>query len=260
MANRYTFGDGTLAAERLALLARVFEPASAPLVRSAVPPGADVVLDLGCGPGATTRMIARECRPRLALGLDASPRFVAAAREGVEAEGGDGGDGGARDGAVAFAVHDVTAVPFPRAPVDAVYARFLLAHLADPLGLVDRWRTQLRPGGVLVLDEIEDMTVPGGTLRAYEDLVTALVAAEGGTMCAGPLLAPLGGTCVEHPVDAATAARLYAMNLATWGPDAVARGLADEPGLDELAAGLAAVQEAPGRATVLWTLRHVVLR
>ena len=243
---RYTFGDGDVAAERLGVVASVFEPASRPLVAAAVPPGADVVVDLGCGPGHTTRLLARVCRPRVVLGLDMSDRFVARARLLSAAEPG-----------VAFAVHDVTAVPFPapaRAP-DAVYARFLLSHLPEPLAVVERWRSTLRPGGALVLDELEDIATPPGVFTDYEDLVTALVAAEGADMYAGRALAPLGGEVVHLDVDATAAARMFGMNLATWGPDAVRRGLVDDAGVERLAAGLAAVTGG----AVPWALRQIVL-
>jgi hypothetical protein len=47
---RYTFGDGDLAAQRLALVASVYEDSSRALLASAVPAGCDTVVDLGCGP------------------------------------------------------------------------------------------------------------------------------------------------------------------------------------------------------------------
>jgi len=250
MTGRYTFGDTDLAAERLALVAEIFDPISRDFLDRAVPAGADLALDLGCGPGFTTRLLAEVGGARRTVGLDRSAHFVELARE--------------RHGSdrVGFAVHDVTAVPLPGAPADVVHARLLLAHLPDPRGLVDRWRAQLRPGGVLVLDEIESMTTPPGPLRRYEDLVVALVAAEGGTMCAGPLLAGpggLGGRCPEVDVDAGRAARMYGMNLATWRHEARRRGLAVDAELDRLAADLADLAEHPTDDVVHWVLRQIAV-
>jgi len=253
MAGQYTFGDGDRAAERLGLVAEIFDPLSRQFLEDAVAPGADLALDLGCGPGYTTRLLADVGGARRTVGLDRSEHFVDLARR--------------RHGSdhIGFAVHDVTAVPLPGAPADVVHARLLLAHLPDPRGLVDRWRSQLRPAGLLVLDEIESMTTPPGPLRRYEDLVVALVAAEGGAMCAGPLLADLGGRCPEIDVDAARAARMYGMNLATWRHEARRRGLAGDAELDRLAGDLAELAELGHQAEhptgdpVHWVLRQIAL-
>ena len=78
-------------------------------------------------------------------------------------------------------------------------------------------------------------------------------------MYAGPLLAALGGRCVDVHVDTAVAARMYAMNLATWREDARARGLAGSDELDRIAEGLATLRSHPGAGSVRWVLRQVVL-
>jgi len=244
---RYTFGDSELAARRLATVAEVFEATSRRLIASSMPAGMRIALDLGCGPGYTTRLIAQVSRPHRVLGLDSSARFLDLARELTNEPG------------VAFGVHDVTAMPLPEAPVDALYARLLLAHLRDPLARVESWMTQLRAGGVLVLEEVEAIEAPDGVLREYESLVARLVAAEGGSMYAGPLLAPRGGRCVDVHVDTAVAARMYAMNLETWREDARERGLAGPDELDRIAEGLATLRSHPGAGSVRWVLRQVVL-
>jgi len=249
VAGKYTFGDSDLAAERMALVAQVFEPSSRALLARAVPAGTGIALDLGCGPGHTTRMVADVSRPRRTLGVDGSERYVELARATTS------------DPTVGFVHHDVTALPLPEAPVDVVYARLLLAHLPDPPGLVERWSSQVRDGGVVVVDEVESIEAPPGVLREYEDLVVALVAAEGGPMYAGPLLAPLGGECVEVMVDAGVASRMYGMNLATWRDRALGLGLAGPADLDRVAAGLERV--ADGRDDldpVRWVLRQLVVR
>jgi trans-aconitate 2-methyltransferase len=248
VADRYTFGDSDLAAQRMALVAEVFGPSSRALLERTVPRGRELALDLGCGPGHSTRMLAEVCRPRRTLGVDGSERYVELARATTQ------------DPAVGFVHHDVTRLPLPEAPVDVVYARLLLAHLPDPPGLVERWRTQLQPGGVVVADEVESIEAPPGVLRDYEELVVALVAAEGGPMYAGPLLAPLGGDCVEVLVDAAVAARMYGMNLATWRDRALGLGLASPDDLDRVAAGLGRLVDGQGgQGPVRWVLRQLAV-
>jgi SAM-dependent methyltransferase len=243
----YTFGDDEVAVHRIGLVAEVFAASSrALLARATAGLGRrDRAVDLGCGPGHTTRLLAEVSRAGRTLGLDASDRYLATARAATT------------DPGVGYAVHDVTHLPLPGAPADVVYARLVLAHLPEPLALARAWLTQVRPGGALVLEEVEHIEAPPGVLRAYEDLVTALVAAEGGTMTAGPLIAPLGGEPVEVPVDRAAAARMFALNLSVWGDDAVRRGLATPADVAGLADGLDALRSGP---PVGWTLRQVVCR
>jgi hypothetical protein len=79
----YAFGDTSLAARCLALLADVFEPPSrAFLERFAGPVSSgaeplDLAVDLGCGPGHSTRLVATMVGARRTLGLDQSGSFVA---------------------------------------------------------------------------------------------------------------------------------------------------------------------------------------
>lgn len=247
MASTYTFGDGDLARRRLDLLAEVYGPSSRALLAELAPAAPATAVDLGCGPGHTTRMVAEVCRPARTIGVDVSARYVDHARATVGRPG------------ISFVARDVTAVPLPGAPAGLVYARMLLSHLADPLDVVARWRTQLAPGGVLVLEEVEAIEAPPGVLADYERLVTALVADGGGTMAIGSALgAALGGRAVDVPVDVVDAARMFGLNLAAWGADAVGRGLATAAEIDRLARQLA-VLAATGRgaAAVRWVLRQI---
>src|SRR6188768_1424461 len=117
LADRYTFGDGPLAADRLALLAATYEPSSARLLRMCASLASRRAVDLGCGPGHSTRLLHALVGPASTVGLDSSPDHVARARatalSGVE-----------------YAVADVTRTPLPGdAPADLLYCRFLLTHL-----------------------------------------------------------------------------------------------------------------------------------
>ena len=132
----YAFGDSAPAARRLGLLADVFEPPSraflAEFARVAGDP-VDLAVDLGCGPGHSTQLVASVVGARRTLGLDQSGSFVALAEAGAPP-------------GVEFAVHDVTVVPFPSPPAGLVYGRFLLSHLPDPPATLAAWATQLAPG------------------------------------------------------------------------------------------------------------------
>src|SRR4051794_17612598 len=69
---RYAYGDSDLAAERLALVATVFEPTSREFVQAAAPRSPALAVDLGCGPGHTTRLLHEATGAARTLGLDAS--------------------------------------------------------------------------------------------------------------------------------------------------------------------------------------------
>ena len=58
-------------------MARDFEPVSRAFLLQAAPRGCARALDLGCGPGFTTRLLAELCAPHELIGLDASAAFVA---------------------------------------------------------------------------------------------------------------------------------------------------------------------------------------
>src|SRR3954451_13842826 len=103
----YTFGDTPLAIERLRMLAEVFEPASRAFLEDTVTTPPRRALDLGCGPGASTRLLASVTGAAATVGLDASPSFVAAASVAAPA-------------GVEFACRDVTDLPWPFAPADLV--------------------------------------------------------------------------------------------------------------------------------------------
>ncbi|HEX9888731.1 MAG TPA: class I SAM-dependent methyltransferase [Nitriliruptorales bacterium] len=247
----YTFGDTELAAERLRLLARVFDPASARFLRARLPVGLGTVVDLGCGPGTTTRLIAEVSEPRRVVGIDSSAAFLDAARKVTGTLVGPT--------TIAYVQHDATELPLPEAPVDAIYARMLLAHLPDPLVIARRWQTQLSADGLLLLDDVQDIEAPDGPLASYEDLVVRLVGTEGGLMYAGRALAPLGGDVVDHRVMVADAAAMFAMNLRTWRARALDAGLATRHELDGLADRLDQLATSTGGDTVRWTLRQVAV-
>jgi SAM-dependent methyltransferase len=240
---RYTFGDDEPAVQRLRLVAEAYAPVSRPLLEAHVPKGAPLVVDAGCGPGFSTELIAQVCRPRGLVGVDASEAFLRSARERVPT--------------AEFVSHDVTVLPFPTSPADVIYARLVLAHLGDPVGILDRWRQHLAPGGVIISEELEGIEAPAGPLRDYDDLSSAMVRRGGGVMCAGPLLAHLGGRCLPVLASAALAARIYSFNVRLWREQADTCGADDD--LARLERALAHVVERDDDDTVAWVVRQTVL-
>jgi SAM-dependent methyltransferase len=262
----YAFGDGPAAARRLDLLAELFEPASRQFLERVAdreglagqdgPAGRPgLAVDLGCGPGHTTRLVAEVLRPDRAIGLDQSEFFVALA----------GGD----PPAVGFAVHDVTRVPFPCPPADVCYGRLLLSHLPDPRAVLAAWATQLAHGGLLLADEVERIHTDLPALRGYLEVAAALLATRGQTLEVGQVLArlpdPPGLVRRDDRIGhldppAARAAAMFALNLAVWRGEAVRAGVATAGELDRLAGDLAAVADGSVNGTIRWDLRQLVLQ
>ena len=258
----YAFGDTDIAARRLEVVAQVYGPSSRALLRSAVsrPPG--LAYDLGCGPGYTTALVSDATRARRTVGLDSSAANVARARASAPAGAEPTGEF-----AVEFAVHDVLRLPFPAGPADLVYCRLLLAHLPDPAAAVLDWATQLTPGGLVVVEEIEWISTSHSLLRAHLSIAEALVAASGARMCAGPLLDSLNrepalecrlAQISEVPVRESRAAAMFGMNVAAWGSRPVALGVCSQTEIDELAAGLATLADSPGEGEITWGMHQAV--
>ena len=252
----YAFGDSPLAADRLALVARVFAASSRAFLAETVDAPPALALDLGCGPGHSTRLVAETTRAHRTLGIDRSPAFLERA-----------GAGAIRD--IEFVAHDVTELPLPGAPADLVYARLVLAHLPDPARQAAAWTTQLAADGVLLLDEVEWIETSHPVLAHYEELVLEVVAAHGGASYAGPIIdampSPEGVARARSDlrlvaVTTADAARMYGMNLANWrdDPHIAQRCTADE--LDGLAARLVELARDARGSDITWGIRQIAFR
>jgi SAM-dependent methyltransferase len=248
----YSFGDTATAGERLAHVARVFEAPSRALLGASGRAGCALAVDVGCGPGHTTRLVHEVVRCRRTVGLDASAAFVeAAARE-------------ARAG-IEFVQHDALALPFPTGPADLIYARFLVTHLADPARAIRGFASQLRPAGRLLLEEVESIETDFAPFRRYLALVEAMLAARGQCLMVGARMQALAeGLSVvssrvcPHPVPARDAATMFSLNLVQLRHNEDVRRQATTAELDALAAELADARGAGG-APVAWGLRQLVI-
>jgi SAM-dependent methyltransferase len=231
----YAFGDSDLARERLGIVADTFAPPTRALLRDLPPGNRRYVVDLGCGPGYTTALLCEAFPHAFVTGLDASDAMVAEARERLPH--------------AMFAVADVTG-PL-RLPAHLVYARLLLGHLRDPGTALAHWTTALLTSGLLVCEEPVRYRSDNALFARYEDAVTAVVAARGATLWAGPALdhdpphcARVIDRVVEHPVPAARAAAMFWRNAVTWGGDA------------ELVDALRRVESDGAEDVVMWELRQ----
>jgi SAM-dependent methyltransferase len=186
VGDRYIIRGGLEGRERLRVLARAMYPTTVALFdRVGVAPGM-TCLDVGCGGGDVTRELARRVAPGgRAVGIDKDGTKLAIARE--EADG---------DAGVAVEYREGDVLMTELAPeYDVVYVRFLLTHLADPGAATVRIAAGLRPGGVLILEDI-DFTgcfchPANAAYERYAELYTRAAWARGVDPNIGPRLPEL---------------------------------------------------------------------
>jgi ubiquinone/menaquinone biosynthesis C-methylase UbiE len=249
----YAFGDSDRAAQRLALVARVFEPASQEFLAAAGRRGGALAVDLGCGPGHTTELLSSALGSARCVGLDSSPAYVEAARRRAPA-------------GCEFICHDALAAPYPTGRADTLYARFLVSHLAEPEAAIGVFASQLAPRGRLLLDEVEWIHSDAEPFRRYLALVEAVLASQRQCLFVGPLVAAFAArdprTCAnrvrELAVDPRDAAGMFSLNWETLREHAVASARTTASERDALAEALAALRDGGAQAPpITWGLRQV---
>lgn len=182
-AANYVIRGGIEGKQRLDVLSRALWPTTdAALKRSALAPGM-TCLDLGCGAGAVTveiaRMVGAQGRVR---GVDYDAVKVGFAREAAEVLG-------------------LTHLEFQQLDVrewneesqyDFIYSRFLLTHLPDPVAVLERMRRAARPGGTLLIEDIDfsgHVWHPAGAaLEKYVQLYQSVASRRGCDANIGPKL------------------------------------------------------------------------
>lgn len=123
-----------------AVFARLFDKYA---TRLALPPSARV-LEVGCGTGATLRLLARRGDfTGKAIGVDQCRAFIDAANKFAQAE--NAGD------RLTFQVGDAHRLGFPSATFDVVIAHTLISHVTEPTVVLSEMARVVRPGGTVVI-------------------------------------------------------------------------------------------------------------
>ena len=228
--NHYTFGDNARAADRLLRLARVFEQRSRELIERFAPPGLALAIDLGAGPGHTTRLLHEASRAQRTIGVEASDRYLEQARAhappGVE-----------------LVQEDITRPSGDVPQGGLVFCRFVLTHVSDPGATIRGLRRYVVAGGLLLLQETSHLDASHPALARYYELVGQMQSHYGQRLHIGRELAELAH---DAPFDvvaggirrferaASAMATLHAQNIATWKTDAFAQRHFDPVELAEL--------------------------
>ncbi len=252
----YTFGDTERAARRLQILHDVFAASTGPFLREAQVGRPQLALDLGCGPGYTTHFLRDVLACEQVVGLDSSEPFLALARRTAT-------------DSVSFYLHDVRLVPFPVGPADLLFCRLLLTHLSEPQAVVRDWATQLRPKGLLLMEEVEWIDTEHAVLRTYLDILQAMLEQHSNTLYVGPILNALeeGELLRRHSsqvrrltVSNARAATMFHLNIQTWRQQPFILENYSPSLIDGLEQDLwQMAQQSNGPSEIEWGMRQLVL-
>jgi ubiquinone/menaquinone biosynthesis C-methylase UbiE len=145
-ASQYIIRGGVPGRERLRLLARVMRPTTLALLKRMGVHAGMKCLDVGCGGGDVALDLARLVGPQgEVVGIDMDATKLDLARNEASSQ---------RLEQVSFQQTEIDKYNFQ--PVfDLVYARFLLTHLSRPERALRKMHDALRPGGVLVIEDID---------------------------------------------------------------------------------------------------------
>lgn len=248
-AGRYVIRGGMEGRARLKLLALVMQPTTAALFERLEVGAGMKCLDVGCGGGDVAFELSRLIGPDGHVrGLDIDEvklelaRSEATSRQIVNVTFHHSGIG---DGEL-------------RPDFDMVYTRFVLTHLADPVAALLRMKEALRPGGLIVVEDIDfrgHFCHPEcSAFERYVELYSKAVLRRGGDPHIGPrlprLLLEAGFRDVEmhvvQPVGMDGNVKLVGpITMENIADSVLAEGLAARDEIDRIIAELYEFARAP---------------
>lgn len=132
-------------------------------------------LDLGCGPGRVSLLLAAEAGARVTA-VDLHEPFLDELRHSATARG--------LTGSIRTETADMAELPYPDGAFDLIWAESSIYSIGFDKGLT-RWRRLLAPGGALVVTECEwTKADPGTEARAFWDEQYTLRTTEENTAAA----------------------------------------------------------------------------
>jgi len=242
-SEHYILATGGKDLKRLRLLHEVYGPGTeALLVRAGLRPGLRVV-EVGCGSGNTACWVAQQVSPGgSVVAIDVSPEQIEQARQQAAS---------LNLANIEFQVADAYAPRLPEGHFDLAYCRLVLIHLTRPADALAAMRKLVRPGGVVVCEEMDldcwACDPPAEAMSKFFTLNIALGDRRGENYSLGVSLHRLfrqaGFARPEVASNFVLALRgerkrLLGMTFAEFAPELVQEGLASQEEVDRVAADL----------------------
>lgn len=164
----YRLEDLDAAAELKRLEAQValLAPLEFSILREIGVGGAQVVADVGAGPGFFAERLAAELDGGRVIGVEIDAAMVEVATERTKGS----------SLPLEFRLGTAQRMPLADDAVDVAYARFLFQHLADPRPVLAEMQRIVKPGGLVVVGDTDD---GGLVLHPAPDGFDAFLAASG---------------------------------------------------------------------------------
>ena len=249
----YVIRSGAAAHDRLELIARLFWPTTETFLHRTGAFDVARFFDVGCGIGDVTCRVGE--RGVGALGIDANAEVVDLATERAASLG-----AAAHfrvDGLAELGTGDLV-------DADAVYARCVLTHQSDPAAGLAGMVAATRPGGLVLVEDVEVAAVwsspPSAALRRHLDLYVAAAHGIGArpdfAAEIAPTLTALGATDVHvdvlQPVlRTADDIRAHSCTMEAIAQPVLAQGLATAEEIADLVEQLEEFAATPGAVATL---------
>jgi len=138
----YSLETGFEDYERLSILNKYYNPGSRELLRKANLHPSAKILDIGCGHGEMTRIIAQDIiSSGHIVGIDRdSKQITVASNKFIDCTN------------ATLICDDIFALNLPTESFDCVYCRLLLMHLDNPKVALNKMKCLLKPGGKLICE------------------------------------------------------------------------------------------------------------
>lgn len=250
---RYTFGHTNTAAERLHRIAEFFNPMAFDFICDNLVSDVHRVADLGCGPGFTTDMLAKASHAAEVFGIDISEYFIDICRNQFPE--------------YTFIQGDVTNLESEQ-KYDLLYCRFLLSHLKDIPKLFKSWMEALKPGGMIFIDELEDIITDLPVFKKYLEISTALVQSQGAELYIGKHLddhikgfqTKTNQSDILPVQDSLAAGWFYPNTISIWDSEGFISTLINEIERKAISAKLLELHTNNEKASnITWKMKRIVL-